>query len=162
MIFRGLFFEHNAEIGQKDHLWMATREYLEIMFEEHAEVKMPHTDAAGLLFFANHFKFAHSTYETFMKSINCGLGQIIQDSDFLLLIVHAEADYKSGLCLGDEFDIFLKSEVGDSSFILSYSFKDSHGNISAEIKTVHVSVDKETKKKIPLPEKLRKGLLTIS
>ena len=22
MIFRGLFFEHNADIGQKDHLWM--------------------------------------------------------------------------------------------------------------------------------------------
>ena len=25
LIFRGLFFEHNAEIGQKDHLWMDTR-----------------------------------------------------------------------------------------------------------------------------------------
>jgi len=24
LIFRGLFFEHNAEIGQKDHLWMDT------------------------------------------------------------------------------------------------------------------------------------------
>ena len=24
LIFQGLFFEHNAEIGQKDHLWMAT------------------------------------------------------------------------------------------------------------------------------------------
>ncbi|MBW2319215.1 MAG: hypothetical protein JRF24_11180 [Deltaproteobacteria bacterium] len=82
--------------------------------------------------------------------------------DFLLPIVHAEADYKGGLCLGDEFDIFLKSEVGDSSFVLSYSFKDSDGNVSAEIKTVHVSVNKETKKKIPLSEKLRKGLLTIS
>jgi hypothetical protein len=22
LIFRGLFFEHNAEIGQKDHLWI--------------------------------------------------------------------------------------------------------------------------------------------
>jgi len=24
IIFRGLFFEHNADIGQKDHLWMDT------------------------------------------------------------------------------------------------------------------------------------------
>jgi hypothetical protein len=24
LIFRGLFFEHNADIGQKDHLWMDT------------------------------------------------------------------------------------------------------------------------------------------
>jgi hypothetical protein len=26
LIFRGLFFEHNTEIGQKDHLWMDTKE----------------------------------------------------------------------------------------------------------------------------------------
>jgi len=25
VIFRGLFFEYNAEIGQKDHLWMETK-----------------------------------------------------------------------------------------------------------------------------------------
>jgi hypothetical protein len=24
MVFRGLFFEHNADIGQKDRLWMDT------------------------------------------------------------------------------------------------------------------------------------------
>ncbi len=24
LIFRGLFFEHNTDIGQKDHLWMNT------------------------------------------------------------------------------------------------------------------------------------------
>jgi hypothetical protein len=24
LIFRGLFFEHNADIGQKDHVWMDT------------------------------------------------------------------------------------------------------------------------------------------
>ncbi len=24
LIFRGLFFKHNAEIGQKDRLWMGT------------------------------------------------------------------------------------------------------------------------------------------
>ena len=131
------------------------------MFKVHAEVKLSHTDAAGLLFFAEHFKFAHSAYETFMKSIDCGLSWIIRDSDILLPIVHAETDYKAGLYLGDEFDIFLKSEVSDSSFILFYSFKDSHGSVSAKIKTVHVSIDKETKKKIPLPEKLREGLLTI-
>jgi hypothetical protein len=28
MIFRGLFFEHNAEIEQKGHLWMDTNYHL--------------------------------------------------------------------------------------------------------------------------------------
>jgi len=26
LIFRGLFFEHNSEIGQKDHFWMDTNQ----------------------------------------------------------------------------------------------------------------------------------------
>ena len=32
MIFRGLFFERNADIGQKDHLWMGTN-YLALAFQ---------------------------------------------------------------------------------------------------------------------------------
>jgi len=26
LIFRGLFFEHSAELGQKDHLWIDTNQ----------------------------------------------------------------------------------------------------------------------------------------
>ncbi len=28
MIFRGLFFSHNTEVGQKNHLWTDTNEFL--------------------------------------------------------------------------------------------------------------------------------------
>jgi len=31
LIFRGLFFEHNAEIGQKDYLWMDTMQFLRLL-----------------------------------------------------------------------------------------------------------------------------------
>ena len=34
MIFRGLFFEHNEEIGQKDHLWMDTNYILDMVKTE--------------------------------------------------------------------------------------------------------------------------------
>ena len=30
MIFRGLFFEHNADIGQKNHLWADTRYIIDL------------------------------------------------------------------------------------------------------------------------------------
>jgi acyl-CoA thioesterase FadM len=132
------------------------------VFEKAGEVKLADTDAAGLLFFANLFKLAHDAYESFMTSTGLGLNQIIQNMDYLLPIVHAEADYKSPLRLGNRFRIFLKSAVQNHSFVLTACFRDLSGEIAAEVRTVHVAVSKVTGKKIPLSEQLRKGLLEIS
>ena len=104
---------------------------------------------------------AHTVYEAFMKSIGCGLDHIIGESSYLLPIAHAEADYRAGLCLGDPLKISMKADVGDTSFTLSYDFKDAHGEMAAHVKTVHVAVDKKTGNKIKLPEEVRKGLLSI-
>jgi YbgC/YbaW family acyl-CoA thioester hydrolase len=124
-------------------------------------VKLHDTDAAGLLFFSNYFKIAHTAYEKFMKSIGCGLDHIIETSDYLVPIAHAEADYERGLCLGDKFSVSLKAEIGQTSFTLSYLFKDQEGNVAARLKTVHVTVDKKSGEKIPLPQGLRHGLSAI-
>jgi len=97
-----------------------------------------------------------------MKSIGCGLDYIIRASDYLILIAHAEADYERGLCLGEKLTISLKAEIGKTSFILSYLFKDGNGNVAARLRTVHVSVNKKNGEKIPLPENLRHGLLSIT
>ena len=118
--------------------------------------------ALGLVFFANHFRIAHTAYEAFMKSIGCGVDQIIKASDYLLPVVHAEADYKKGLSLGDALAISLKASLRETSFSLSYTFKDSQGDVAATVTTVHVSIEKESGKKIPLPEAIRQGLATIS
>ena len=131
------------------------------MFETQADVKLFDTDAAGILFFANHFRMAHAAYEAFMKSIGWGLNRVINESECLLPLVHAEADYRGKLSLGDEFTISLKAEVGETSFVLSYAFTDRAGDVVAELQTVHVSVDKKTGTKMPLPEGLRAGLSTI-
>ena len=132
------------------------------MFETETDVKMHDTDAAGTLFFANYFKIAHTAYEAFMKSIGCGLDYIINESDYLTPIVHAEADYKKGLFLGNNLAVSMKAEIGTTSFTLSYEFRDGDGNVAAKLQTVHVSVNKKSREKIPLPEKIRQGLLSIA
>jgi len=131
------------------------------MFETQSDVKLPDTDAAGILFFANHFRIAHNAYEAFMKTIDCSLNHIIRESSYLLPIAHAEADYKGILSLGDKFSVSMKATVGKTSFSLSCAFKDGKGNIAAQVRTVHVAVDKRTGEKIPLPEKVKEGLLSI-
>jgi 1,4-dihydroxy-2-naphthoyl-CoA hydrolase len=131
------------------------------MFETTTVIRVHDTDAAGVVFFANYFRIAHTAYEEFMTSIGCGLDEIINRSDFLLPVVHAEADYKKSLCLGEELTISLQADLRKSSFVMSYRFNDSNGDVAAELKTVHVSIHQKTRKIIPLPEAIKKGFASI-
>lgn len=132
------------------------------MFETKTNIKLHDTDAAGITFFANHFRIAHTAYEAFMKSIGVGLDFIVRDAEYYVLIAHAEADYKYPLFHGDSLTITLKAEsIGNTSFVLGYKFKDGRGRLAASLQTVHVAIDKKSGDKIPLPEKLQIGLSSI-
>jgi YbgC/YbaW family acyl-CoA thioester hydrolase len=132
------------------------------MFETKTEIMVHDTDAAGIVFFANYFRIAHTAYEALMKSIGWGLDTIINQADFLLPVVHAEADYQKALSLGDEVTISLATDIRKSSFVISYRFSDSKGNAIAALTTVHASISKKTKKKIPMPEGVKKALETLA
>ncbi len=132
------------------------------MYTVNTIVRLPDTDAAGILFFGNYFRMAHDAYEAFMESIGFSFSQIIKDADFLVLIARAEADYEKPLRLGEKVTVELEVEdIGQTSFALSYSLKNTHEDIAATIKTVHVTVEKKSGDKIPLPEKLRGKLANI-
>ncbi len=129
------------------------------MFTLNISIKLHDTDAAGLLFYANQFRLAHDAYEGFMEEIGFGFASIIKDSDFLLPIVHAEADYKAELSVGDRVTVRLTTEkVGDSSFTLAYELLDAEGKPVGSVKTVHVCLDKVTRKKKALSGDLRSAL----
>ncbi len=132
------------------------------MFETQVDVRLYDTDAAGIVFFANYFRIAHDAYQAFMKSIGHGLDRIIRQSDYLLPIVHAEADYKKPLVLGNTVKVFMKGQVKDASFVVFYTLMDGGGITVAQLQTVHVAMDKKTGKKMALPEEIKKGLSTIS
>jgi len=128
------------------------------MYKNDYVVKLPDTDAAGILFFANYIKSAHEAYESFMEEIDYSLRYIIDDSDIFILIAHAEADYKSSLRLEDRYSIDINVfKIGKTSFGLNYSFVKDQKEI-AVVKTIHVVTDKKTGKPQRLPEKLLDGL----
>ena len=134
------------------------------MYEYRTTIKIHEADGAGILFFANYFKLAHDAYETFMESKGLGLGKVLKDESFLLLIVHAEMDYKLSLQTGDRALVKLKvKKVGNTSFILGYEIyrnnRDSGLELASSGETVHVSIDMKTGEKIPLPEEMKKHLL---
>ena len=118
------------------------------------------TDAAGVIYFANFYRMAHTTYEAFMESIGFSIRYFLDDAPCLPLIVHSQADYKKPIRTGDKLKIELKVEkVGTSSYGLAYQIKDHNDDLVADLKTVHVTVSKENNGKMPLPENFKKKLL---
>jgi 1,4-dihydroxy-2-naphthoyl-CoA hydrolase len=129
------------------------------MYKTDFIVRLPDTDAAGILFYGNYFRLAHEAYEAFMKTVDFGLDYIIGESDILLLIAHAEADYHQSLRLGEEYSINIRvGKLGGKSFTLSYEFAKKSGQICATLHTVHVALQKESQKTVPLPERLKTRL----
>lgn len=133
------------------------------MYSFKTSVKLHDTDMAGLLFFGHQFKIAHDAYEEFMEAVGLGFARLIHSGEFLLPIVRAEADYKAMLQVGDKLKVQVRAvNIGKTSFTLDYNLIGIDGESVGTVKTVHVCVDSERREKMPLPEKLRKALLTIT
>ena len=126
------------------------------MFIYQTKIKLHETDAAGLLFFSNQFKIIHDAYEGLLENLGFGFAQLIREKEFFLPIVHTESDYKLPLFVGDliEVQVFVE-KIGKTSFTLSYKLLDTSQRLVGSAQTVHVTIDKATRKKIPLPLDLR-------
>jgi 1,4-dihydroxy-2-naphthoyl-CoA hydrolase len=132
------------------------------MFIYQTKIKLHETDAAGLLFFSNQFKIIHDAYEGLLEKIGFGFAELIKEKPFFLPIVHAQADYKLPLFVGDLIEIQVTVEnVGTTSFTFGYQLLDTRQNVVGTAQTVHVTIDKKTHQKIPLPVQMRSAIEAI-
>ncbi len=122
------------------------------MFTHPCVLRMGDTDAAGILYFANQFRFAHEAFESFLHANGFDLQTILTQSPYVFVIVHAESDYKQALHMGDVFTVEVEvSHIGTTSFSLAYTMRRENA-IVGTAKTVHVCLEKKTWEKHPLPE----------
>jgi len=132
------------------------------MYTFETSVRLHDTDAAGVLFFGNYFRVAHMAYETFMESIGYSFRTIIHEADYLVLIVHAEADFRRPLHVGDRITVEVTTgKLGRSSFALDYNLRNAAGETVATARTVHVNTDKTTGNAVALPDGLKAKLEEI-
>jgi 1,4-dihydroxy-2-naphthoyl-CoA hydrolase len=116
-------------------------------------VNIHDTDAAGIVYFANVLRIAHTAYEDYLTTTKYSFGQMVDEGKYMLPIVHAEADYKRPMKCGDTVYIsVLLGRVGEHSFVLNYRIENSEGDLFATVQTVHVCVDQKKFLKTPLPE----------
>ena len=121
------------------------------MFSTNYKITFSETDPGGILFFAEFFKIAHITYERFFEQLELDRNYFLDD-DFILPIVHSEADYISTVKFGDELtcEVFV-GKIGETSFELNYTLI-NQGIVSAKISTKHVVVKKKEFKKSEIPK----------
>ncbi len=130
------------------------------MFTTKYKIAFCETDPGGILFFAEFFKIAHVTYERFFEYLNLERNYFLDD-EYILPIVHSNADYLSPVRFGDELLCEVKvGKIGKTSFELVYKLKNKD-KIAAEVLTKHVVVKKKSFKKAEIPndllEKLREN-----
>ncbi|MBT6121278.1 acyl-CoA thioesterase [bacterium] len=124
------------------------------MFQANTTVKMYDTDAAGILYFASQFRFAHEAFEELLQKEGYTFADFIEREPFLFVIVHAECDYVASLKVGDKIDVNAWiSKIGNTSFEFSYHFF-RNMELVGKAKTNHVTLDRVGRKKMEIPDKI--------
>lgn len=121
-------------------------------------IRLGDTDAAGCLYFANQFRLAHEAYEAWLTSIGMPLGNLLAAGRIGLPIVHASADFRTPLRVGDAIEINIRpARIGRTSFTLVYRIT-HNGETAGHVTTIHVAVSGKRAKPRALPVALRKHL----
>jgi len=124
-------------------------------FHHNVVIKMSDTDAAGFVFFARVYDYAHFCYEAFLRKNGLPISNILSKENFLLPIVHSSADYKEPLKLDQQITIVLSLEkCSPNSFCLNYEFFNENHQLMCQLKTVHVAICSDSLKKIELPKRI--------
>lgn len=110
-------------------------------------VQFSDTDMAGIMHFANFFRYMEETEHAFFRSI--GLSVHMEDSGSLISWprVHAECDYKAPLRFEDEFEVRLVvREKRDKALVFDFQFLKPNSEVEfarGSVTAVCVTVNRE-------------------
>lgn len=132
------------------------------MFTHNKTIYLHETDATGVLFFSEQLKIAVEAFETYFLQQGFSLHKLIKERNFLMPIVHAEANFMQPLHVGDQIEIHQELEkIGDVSFTICSRFYRQNIEVG-NTKIIHVTISKETKKSIPVPDEVHQLLQGLS
>lgn len=126
-------------------------------------VHLDDTDAAGVIHFTRLFVFAHHAYESLLHRLGLPVRKVLAEGEVFLPIVHAEADYRLPIRLGDELTLTLTlSRLGETSFTTRTVVTLSNGEEAGIVTLVHAAIDPRSGSKMRLPGELVDGLSPFS
>ncbi len=125
------------------------------MFVSKRRIFLQETDATGVIYFTTILRYALEALELFLYEKGEGLSAVFSKG-YLLPIVHAEADIKTPLRVGDEIEIELfLGNIGNRSFSVETRMKKIPDAIYAgRTKIVHAFLMKGEETSSFLPQEI--------
>lgn len=125
-------------------------------FSTEIRVRLPETDAFGIVFHGCFFTYFDVARMDYLR--NLGLAESIHPTrGFVNTIVHVDADFKSPARFDDVLVVYARlSEIGRTSFAFEFlAWHKRENRLVATGRAVHVAVDGNTWRPIPVPEFFR-------
>ena len=111
-------------------------------YETQITVAFNDIDAAGIVYFANVFDYCHQAYEHLLEAISLPLSHILNEEQWAMPLVHAEADYMAPMRHGERITIQIRlRKVGRSAMHFGYELYGPNGNLRARVLLVHAAVE---------------------
>lgn len=124
-------------------------------FSHPLTVRLYDTDAAGILYFPQLFRFVQTCFETWISERGFPISAMLTAPDFLIVVVRCDGDYLAPVKLGDALTVELTVErVGTASFTLHYEILRST-TVVGRAKVVYCCVDRVTQGSRVLPDSIR-------
>ncbi|HEX8176295.1 MAG TPA: thioesterase family protein [Pyrinomonadaceae bacterium] len=124
------------------------------------KVRFGDADPAGLVYYPVIFHYFHIALEEFFPAC-CGIGydRLIKDERLGFPTVKSEAEFFVPMIYGDEVNVEVTvSKIGRSSAIFEYrAVRASDGTLCARASNVHVAMNMDTRRAVPIPDKYREA-----
>ncbi len=135
-------------------------------FRRSSRVELQEVDAAGVVFYAWFFVYAHRAYEAALRERGFDLAGLLRAGTHALPMVHAEADYQRPVRYGDEVavdlvcDLMTERSCRFRARVLTVT-RDGEQRC-AEVTQVHACVDVALGKSVALLPTLRTALAGLA
>lgn len=137
------------------------REAREVYRAEPRAVRFQDVDAATTMFFARYFDWASEVYLAQLLEGGIDVPGMLARKEVAVPLRHVEASYSAPLFFGDRVVVELVAvELGTTSFSLGFRVRSERdpARHHAYLQTVHVCIDPQAFRPVPLPPALRDAL----
>jgi len=127
-------------------------------FSEHFVIRLPHTDAAGVVFYPKLFEIEEELFERWLELGGFSVRAMLEGRMAPTPIVQCSGEFRMPVQVGDRLAVRLAGvEIGRSGYTLAWTFhRDGQVVMSARVK--RVSIDPEAGGSVDLPEAFRAWL----
>jgi YbgC/YbaW family acyl-CoA thioester hydrolase len=127
--------------------------------EEKIVIRFADADPAGVVFYPRLIERAHDAVENMIRHSALGHAAWFDSARIAVPLRHAEAGFFRPMRPGESFTARAAVEkIGESSVAFDVEFTGADGASAAQVRTVHVAVDKATGHPMALPEAWRRAL----